>query len=118
MLTPAELEMQLRLADVAGRTDPSDYLAASDLLAAFDQNLVAMGVRRNPAIVVLDENEIAISSQLVAGIGDDAGIDGFNRGAARRGDVDAIVVRPVGFAAISRDNTAANRPDKRATAGA
>jgi len=84
--------MQLRLADIAGRTDPRDYLAAGDLLAALDQNLIAMGVRRNPAIGVLDENEIAISSQLIAGIRDGACIDSLHRGTTRRRDIDSVIV--------------------------
>jgi hypothetical protein len=97
VLTTAKLEMQLRLADIAGRADPRDDLAAPDFFAPLDQNRIAVGISRDPAIGMLDENEIAVPAQLVPGIGDDAGVDGLNCSAAGRRDVDAIIVCAVRF---------------------
>src|SRR5260370_11199947 len=74
-LAAAQLEMELRLADPAGRADLGDNLAAIDRVALLDEQLVAMGIGRDPAAAVLDQDEIAIAAQLVAGIGDHAAVD-------------------------------------------
>src|SRR5258707_15094509 len=63
-----QFEMQLRLADPAGRTDLGDHLAAVNRVALFDEQLVAMGIGRDPAIGMLYENQIAVTAQLVAGV--------------------------------------------------
>src|SRR5260370_21096932 len=97
----AQLEMELRLADPTGRTDLGDHLAAVHRVALLDEQLVAMGIGRDPAIGMLDQHQIAVAAQLVAGIGDDAAFDGLDRGTARRCDLDAVIVR-----AVSRDPAA------------
>jgi hypothetical protein len=96
VLTAAKLEVQLRLVDISGRSDPGYNLAAPDFFSALDENRIAMGISRDPAIGMLDENEIAIPPQLIPGIRDDAGVDGLHRRAARRGDVYTVVVCAVG----------------------
>jgi hypothetical protein len=45
---------------------------------------------------MLDENEIAVSAQLVPGICNDAGVDGLHCRASLCGDVDAVIVCAVG----------------------
>src|SRR6202049_4042799 len=50
----AQFEMQLRLADPAGRADLGDHLAAVDRVALLDEQLVAMRVGRDEAARGLD----------------------------------------------------------------
>src|SRR6266849_4327792 len=64
-VAPTQLEMQLRLGDIAGRANARDDLTARDLVTALNQNQIAVGIGGNPAIRVLDENKIAVASQLV-----------------------------------------------------
>ena len=84
--------MQLRLADIAGRADTRNQLTATDFLAALDQNRVAMGIGRDPTISMLDQNEIAVPPQLVAGISDDAAIRGLHGRTAWSGYIDAVIM--------------------------
>jgi hypothetical protein len=96
VLTAAKLEVQLRLVDISGRSDPGYNLAAPDFFSAFDENRIAMGISGDPAVGMLDENEIAIPPQLIPSIRDDTRVDGLHCRAARRGDVDAVVVCAIG----------------------
>src|SRR5215472_15609912 len=91
----AQLEMQLRLADVTGRTDPRYDLPSRHFLPALHKQLIAVGVGRDPAVGMLNQNEIAVTAQLVSGIGDDAGIGRLDWRPPRRADIDAVVVRAV-----------------------
>src|SRR5438132_10429552 len=59
-IAPAQLKMQLRLADIAGRANARDDLAARDLVTALDQNQIAMSIGGAPAIRVLDQNKMAV----------------------------------------------------------
>src|SRR5438067_1304105 len=79
LLAAAQLEMQLRLADPAGGADPGDGLAGADFVALLHQQLLAMGISRDPPAGMLDQHEVAVAAQLVAGIGDDAAIDRRDR---------------------------------------
>ena len=87
--------MQLRLADVAGRADPGDDLAAGNLVAALDQYQVAMGVGGDPTVRMFNKDEVAIASQFVSCVGDDTGICRLDGGTPRRGNVDAVIMRAV-----------------------
>src|SRR5215472_3262308 len=91
----AQLEMQLRLADVSGRADPRYDLPSRHFLPALHKQLIAVGVGRDPAVGMLNQNEIAVTAQLVSGIGDDAGIGRLDWRPPRRADIDAVVVRAV-----------------------
>src|SRR5215472_74164 len=91
----AQLEMQLRLVDVTGRANPGDDLPSRYLVSALHKQLIAVGVGRDPAVGMLDQNEIAVTAQLVSGIGDDAGIGRLDWRPPRRADIDAVVVRAV-----------------------
>src|SRR5437870_3845435 len=91
-LALAQLEMQLWLADAAGRADFGDNFAAVNRVALLDEKLVAMSVGRDPAIAVLDQHQIAVTAQFVARIRDNARLDCLDRGAARRRDVDTVIV--------------------------
>src|SRR6185437_453086 len=68
----AHLEMELRPGDGAGGADARDRLAAPHLLAALYQQHGVVRIGGHPAVGVLDQDEVAITAQLVAGIGDDA----------------------------------------------
>src|SRR5712671_2881105 len=50
-----QFEMQLRLADAAGRADFGDHLAAVYRVALLNEQLVAMGIGRDPTIGMLDQ---------------------------------------------------------------
>ena len=50
-----------------------------------------MGIGGDPAVVMAHQNQVAEAFQLVAGIGDGAGVRGFDGGAAGGFDVDAVV---------------------------
>src|SRR6266851_3476682 len=102
--------MELRLADPAGRADLGDGLASAHRVAALDEQLVAMRVGGDPAIGMLDQNQIAVAAQLVAGIGDGSAIDGIDRGAARRGDVDPVIVLAACGDPVAGEDMAAYRP--------
>jgi hypothetical protein len=102
--------MELWLADPAGRADLGDHLAAIDRIALLDQQLVAMGVGRDPAAAVLDQDEIAITAQLVAGVSDDAAVDRGDRRAARGSDVDPVVMATIAGDAVSGQDMTAHWP--------
>src|SRR6516162_10916356 len=57
-----QLEMELWLGDAAGGADARYRLATGDLVAAFDQHQIAVRIGRDPAIGVLDENEVAVTA--------------------------------------------------------
>ena len=108
--------MQLRLADRAGRADLGDLLAAPHGLAALDQQRVVMRIGGHPAAGMLDQHQIAVAAQLVAGIGDHAGIGREHRRALGRGDVDAVIVRAARSRAVALDDLALDRPEEIAAA--
>src|SRR5439155_20291000 len=102
--------MELRLVDPTGRADLGDRLAAVDRVALFYEQPVAMGIGRNPTAGVLDQHEIAVAAQLVAGIGDNAAVDRSDRRAARGSDVDPIVTAAVAGDTVAGQDRAAHRP--------
>ena len=67
-----------------------------------------MRIGRDPAARMLDQKEIAVAAQFVAGIGDDPGIDGLNRRAARCRNIDPVIVGAVRPGAIAFDDMADN----------
>ncbi len=78
----AQLEMELDAVGAAGAAGPGDHLAAAHPLAPADQQPVVVGVGADPAGLVLDQDHVAEAAELVAGIGDDAVLDGADRRAA------------------------------------
>src|SRR5205085_9126051 len=71
--------MQLRRVDVAGLARARDDLAAFDLVAALDQELLGMGVSGDVAVGMAHENEVAVPFEFAAGIGHDPVFGGFHR---------------------------------------
>ena len=74
-----------------------------------------MGIRRHPAVGVLDQDKIAEAAQLVAGIGDDAVIGGNDRRSLGGGDIDPVIVRAALARAEIDQDRAAHRPLKPAS---
>src|SRR5690606_24651818 len=66
----AQLEVKLRRGNRSGSARPRDDLAAAYRVAALDQKLRIVGVGGNPSIGMLDQNEVAVSLELIAGIDD------------------------------------------------
>src|SRR5882672_4825594 len=104
--------MQLRLGDVAGFTGRAYDLSTRHAIAALDVDPLGMRVSRDIAIVVLDQNEIAVTSQLVADIGDGAGVRGMYRRSELRGNIDAVIASSADGLAKGRDDAAVHRPKK------
>ena len=61
---------------------------------------------------MLDQHEIAVTLQLVAGIGDRAVGRGVDRVAIVGGDIDAVIALAVARGAEIRDHVARHRPDE------
>ena len=76
-------------------------------LAALHAELAVMGVGRDVAVVVPDQDEVAVALHLAARIGDGAGLGGLHGRAFRDGDVDALVAA---IGAEAGDDAAAGRP--------
>src|SRR5208282_5013169 len=87
----AQFEVELRRIDVAGVAGLGDHLPALDLIAALDVEFAVVAISRDEAIGMLDENEVAVTLEAVAGINDDAALRRPDRCAGRHGDVDAVV---------------------------
>ena len=83
--------VKLALDKIDQLADGGDLFAAAHLLAFFDQQTVVVGIGGDPAVVMAHQNQVAEAFQLVAGIGDGAGVRGFDGGAAGGFDVDAVV---------------------------
>src|SRR5207249_2904455 len=92
LLPTSQLEMQLRLADPAGSADFGDDLAPVDPVTLLDEELVQMGIGGDPAARMLDQDEVAVAAQLVAGVGDGSAVDRSDRSTSRRRDVDPVIM--------------------------
>src|SRR5215207_6689768 len=103
----ADLEMQLRRGHVAALARLRDRLAALYLLAVLHGDLAVMSVGRDVAVVVPDEDELAVALHVRARIGDGAVLGGLDRRAFGQGDVDALVRAR---AAEAGDDPALRRP--------
>src|SRR5262249_38618922 len=88
--TFADLEMQLRRSDAARLSRFGNHLPALYGLAAVHKDLRVVGVGRHPAVSMLDQYEVAVTLQLVAGIGDDPILRGLHGGVLRHRDVDTV----------------------------
>src|SRR5579862_6904298 len=98
-----DLEMKLRRVDRAGRARRRDLLSALHRLAALYQQFSVMGVSGHIAARMLDQHQIAIAAQLVAGIGDAAGIGRADRLARPRRDVNAVIMGAARSGAVALD---------------
>src|SRR5215217_2911840 len=103
----ADHEMQLRRGHVAALARLRDRLAALHLLAVLDGDLAVMGVGRDVAVVMPDEDELAVALHVRARVGDGAVLGCLDRRALGQGDVDALVRAR---AAEAGDDPALRRP--------
>src|SRR5262245_31279362 len=102
--------MDLRARDGTGLAGLGDDIAALYRVAAPHEQILVVRIGRDPAILVPEENEIAIALQLVAGIGDHSALGGAHAGAFGDGDVDAFVSGAVRLLAVGGNDLAADRP--------
>src|SRR5712691_2637667 len=109
--------MELRRGDAPALAGLGDHLPALHRLAAMDEDLGIVRIGGDPAVGVLDQDEIAVSLQLVTGIGDDTVLGGLDRGVLRHRDVDAVVLLAVRLAAKVGDHAALRRPAELQAAG-
>src|SRR5262245_14830218 len=75
----ANLEMQLGRVDIAGLAGFADDLSALDHLAALDQEFLGVSIGGDVTIRMANEHEVAITLELVAGVGHDAILGRFDR---------------------------------------
>lgn len=104
--------MQLRRVDSAGRADRSDFFAAGYPLPFFYKQAVIVGIGGNPAVVVLNQNQVAETFQFVAGISDRAFVGRLDVGAECGFDVYAVIGAAFTDGAEMRDDGALNRPQE------
>src|SRR5437588_10707884 len=106
----ADLEMELRRPHLARLARFGNHLAALDGVAALHQQLTRMGICGDVAVGVPNQDQIAITLQLISAIGDDPILGGLHRRAFGHRQVDTVVGLAVGLGAIGRDHLAAHRP--------
>src|SRR6266576_488756 len=106
----SDLEMELRSVHVPRLTRTRDDLAALDLIAALDQQLLCMGVRGDVAIGMTHQDEITVALELISGISDDAVLGRLYRRILRNGDIDTVILLAIGGRAIGHDDASIGRP--------
>src|SRR5437879_1014189 len=104
--------MELRLGDRAGGADTADGLTPLDAISAFHRDGLAMGVGCRPAVGMLEQDEVAEATQLVAGIRDNAVIGSQYRCPGPRSDVDAIILRAIGAGTVAGKHRTPDGPGK------
>ena len=110
--TPAQFEMQLRLADIARPAHPGNDLATTNDVAALYENYRAVRIGRHPAACMFDQNQIAKSLQLITGIGNDTIFRCPDRCTLPRGDINAIIMQTTGAGAERLDDFSPQRPQE------
>ena len=90
--------------------DRRHHLAAAHLVTAFDQKALGVTIGRHPSVGVFDQKQVSETAETGAGIGDDAVFRRLDRGAARRRDVDPIIVQPSPARARRRRSSPARAP--------
>src|ERR1700754_3569821 len=106
----ADLEVQLRRADLAGLARLGNDLAALDGFAALHHEFTRMGIGGDVAVGVPDQDQIAVALELISRIGNDAVFGSLHGRALGHRDVDAVVGLAIGLGAIAGDDAAAHRP--------
>lgn len=104
--------MQLRRVDSAGRADCSDFFAAGYPLPFLYKQAVIVGIGGNPAVVVLNQNQVAETFQFVAGISDRAFVGCLDVGTECGFDVYAVIGAAFADGAEMRNDCTLNRPQK------
>src|ERR1700722_6662046 len=94
--------------EIVGTGRRRDCLAALYRIVALDPHLSEVGVDGYPPVGVSDHDQVTVSLQFVAGIGDDAALDRVDRGAWRQEHVEAVAR----IAAHAGDEPAYRRPSE------
>src|SRR6476646_4685261 len=102
--------MNLRARHRPGLARLGDDIAAFHRVAAAHEEILVVRIGGDPAILVAQEDQVAIALQLVAGIGDHAAFGSAYARTLGNGDVDALIAGAVGLLAIGGDDLAADRP--------
>ena len=110
LLPGSDLKMQLWRIDASGSADCRDFFAANNFLPLFDQNFFIMGIGGDPAVFMLDQNQIAETFKFVAGISDGSRVSGFDSRAFGCFDVDTVIVAAFADGAELRDDGSFDRP--------
>src|SRR5579871_5266047 len=87
----ADLEMKLRRPHLARLTRFGNDLTALDGVPALHQQLTRMGICGDIAVGMPNQDQIAITLQLVAGIGDDAVLSRLDRRTLGHREIDAVI---------------------------
>src|SRR5215470_14479125 len=95
--------MQLRRGHIAGLSGMANDLAPFHRFTAFDQNVAGMRIGGHEPVRMPDQNEIAVTFKLVAGIGDHAIFGSLDRRAFWNRKVDTVVLHAV-WLGTERDN--------------
>src|SRR5262245_36033712 len=69
-----------------------------------------MRIGGDVAVTVPYQNQVAITLQLVSGIGHNPVLCRLDRGPLRNGEVDPVIGLSIGFGAVACDDLAAHRP--------
>src|SRR5436190_12622439 len=84
--TFANFKVQLRAGNGTGLAGLGNDIAALDNVATFHKQFLGMGIGRDPAAFMADEDEVAVTLQFVAGIGHDSAFSGAHARALRHGN--------------------------------
>src|SRR5450759_1056460 len=106
----ADLEVELRRPYLARLTRFGNDLAALDRVPALHQKLTRMGICSDVTVGVPNQNQIAITLELVSGIGHDAVFRRLHRRAFRHRQIDTVIRLAVGLGAVAGDHLASHRP--------
>src|SRR3954468_9690686 len=83
----ADLEVELRRPHLTRLTRFGNNLAALDRLSALHQQFTRMGIRGDITVGVPNQDQIAITLELISRIGNDAVLGRLDRRAFRYGDI-------------------------------
>src|ERR1700749_4767610 len=72
LIALADFEMELRRPHISRLTRLGNHLTALDRIPALHQQLTRMGICGDVAVGVPDQDQIAVTLQLISGIGDGA----------------------------------------------
>src|SRR3981189_1852717 len=109
----ADLEVELRRPHLPGLTRLGTDLAALDRVTALHHQFTRMGICGDVTVGVPNQNQIAITLELIAGIGDDAVLRRLHWRTFGDRQIDTVVRLAIGLGAVGRYHLAAYRPAER-----
>ena len=88
------------------------HLTTAHLVAAFDQKGLGVAIGRHPPVGVFDQKKVAKTAEPGAGVGDNTVFRRFDRRAARRRDIDPVIVQTAFAGTETTDNAPGHRRQK------